>query len=181
MDPFFCVYFCAVNIFINQPDPKMAANAYTNIVAISQHVALINEVAYWKKLYLDLKAEVILQQTATVSHIALRDQGVIKKIQIQDIIMLEADSNYTIFHLTDGTKIISSKTLKVWIAQLTSLSNTFKRIHRGFFINTHHVIEYKSSQRVIVLSGGLEVNIARRNKFNMDQAMYHEACSANFH
>jgi DNA-binding LytR/AlgR family response regulator len=145
----------------------MAANAYNNIVAISQHVALINEAAYWKKLYLDLKAEVILKQTSIVSHIALRDQGFIKKIQIQDIIMLEADSNYTIFHLTDGTKIISSKTLKVWISSISCLSNTFKRIHRGFFINTHHVIEHKSSLRVIVLSGGIEVNIARRNKFNL--------------
>jgi DNA-binding LytR/AlgR family response regulator len=165
---------------MNQPDHIMAANAYHNIVPISENVALINEAAYWKKLYLNLKAEVSLQQASTASYITVRDQGVIKKIQIQDIIMLEADSNYSIFHLSDGTKIISSKTLKVWISNISSLSSAFKRIHRGFFINTHHVIAHKSSQRVIVLSGGIEVNIARRNKFNMDQTMDHEAYSAEF-
>lgn len=145
----------------------MATHAYTNIIPISDYVALINEVAYWKKQYQALQAELLYSKSAVNDCLPVKDQGVVRNLPTQEIVMLEANGNYTIFHLVDGHKIISSKTLKVWIDTIHSLSNHFKRVHRSFFINTHHVIAHQSGQRVIQLTGNVEVQIARRNKFNL--------------
>lgn len=167
MSPYLWLYFCPEFYNHHLQLDKMATHAYTNIIPISDYVALINEVAYWKKQYHDLQTELIISKSAVNACLPVKDQGVVRNLPIQEIVMLEADGNYTIFHLADGHKIISSRTLKVWIDTIHSLSNHFKRVHRSFFINTNHVIAHQSSQRVIQLTGNVEVHIARRNKFNL--------------
>jgi two-component system, LytTR family, response regulator len=84
-------------------------------------------------------------------------------ISIDDIIYCEADSCYTIFKLTNGKQIISSKTL----AEYESIMDhqLFLRIHRSFLINISKVLEYKKGNGgSVVMSNNLEVEVSRRKK-----------------
>lgn len=55
-----------------------------------------------------------------------------------EIVCLEADINYTIFHLHDGRKVLSSSTLKVHEQELNG--QEFVRINRSTVINNAYVL-----------------------------------------
>ncbi|GAB3889577.1 LytR/AlgR family response regulator transcription factor [Spirosoma agri] len=84
-------------------------------------------------------------------------------VPIQDIIRLEADSNYTTFYLIDGRKIVATKTLKDFADILEPLS--FARVHRSSLINLQHLSEYiRGEGGTVVMSDGSEVEVSRREK-----------------
>src|SRR5690606_17682926 len=56
-------------------------------------------------------------------------------VDLTDITYVEADSNYSIFHLKTGEKMIISKPLKEFEAFLEE--NHFMRIHKSVIINFH--------------------------------------------
>ena len=58
-------------------------------------------------------------------------------VPISQIIFISADSNYSILHLSNGRKIMTSKTLKVWEDRINH--PFFVRCHRSFYINTHFI------------------------------------------
>jgi two-component system LytT family response regulator len=63
-------------------------------------------------------------------------------IEMKDIIRLESDSNYTQVFLTDGSKLVVSKTMKEFEPYLNE--DTFFRIHRSHIINVNFVKGYNS-------------------------------------
>ncbi|WP_338871965.1 LytTR family DNA-binding domain-containing protein [Spirosoma sp. SC4-14] len=84
-------------------------------------------------------------------------------VPIQDIIRLEADSNYTTFYLVDGRKIVATKTLKDFADMLEPLN--FVRIHRSSLINLHHLNEYvRGEGGTVIMCDGSEVEVSRREK-----------------
>ena len=87
-------------------------------------------------------------------------------IDISDIIHCEADSNYTIFHLNNKTKILISKTLSDFEKHL--LEYNFFRIHHKHLINLSHLKEYvkgKGGQVVMTDNSVLEVSVRKKNDF----------------
>lgn len=81
----------------------------------------------------------------------------------QEIVFLEADKNYTLFHLNDGEVLTSSYTLKIHEECLDDLN--FLRISRSKIVNSNFVKSIKAiGQRnnVAVLANGDEMPIARR-------------------
>lgn len=86
----------------------------------------------------------------------------LEMIAVDQIIRCEADSNYSIIHLTSH-KIVVTKTLKE-LDQLLSAYN-FVRIHHSHLINLSHLKTYlKGEGGEVVLSNGEHVNVSRSRK-----------------
>nr|MBC7612991.1 response regulator transcription factor [Pseudopedobacter sp.] len=84
-----------------------------------------------------------------------------KIINLSDIIYLEADSNYCIFHLLNGEKIVASKPLKDYEEVLTE--NQFIRVHKSNIINTDYLKEYKNNNGLHVkLINDIIIQVSRR-------------------
>jgi two-component system LytT family response regulator len=102
----------------------------------------------------------------------LSDKSAIKKItlpsgqgyrlvDIDDIIHIEADSNYSVFHLNNLEKIAVSKVLKDYEEILPE--QRFVRIHKSSIVNLKYVKEYNSKNGLqVILTNGEFINVSRR-------------------
>jgi two-component system LytT family response regulator len=82
---------------------------------------------------------------------------------LNDIVHLEAQGNYTIFHFSGRPKLTASKTLKE-IEELLP-EDTFFRTHHSHIINLHYIKRYiKGDGGQIELLNGDLVDLARRKK-----------------
>ena len=82
---------------------------------------------------------------------------------IDDIIHLEASSNYTTIYFTNHTKITASKTLKDFEELLPE--NIFFRPHHSHIINLNFVKRYiKGDGGQIEMQNGNYIDVARRKK-----------------
>jgi DNA-binding LytR/AlgR family response regulator len=85
-----------------------------------------------------------------------------KKIPLTEIIMLEAEANYTYLHLLNGQKILISRTMKLFDNLLKD--HPFTRIHRSFIVNQSHLKSYDADKECMMLSNNMEATISRRKK-----------------
>lgn len=93
--------------------------------------------------------------------IALPQLGSISFIEVDDIVSLQADSNYTIIHMKDMHKMVISKTLKDFEDLLDE--NQFARIHKSYIVNLKYIKEYSTIDGGIVkMSDGNQWSISRR-------------------
>ena len=83
---------------------------------------------------------------------------------IEDIIRCEADGNYTMVFLKNGTKQLASKTLKEFEYILNQ--NNFWRIHKSHLINLKHLKKYVKGDGGgnVVMIDNSEIEVSRRNK-----------------
>lgn len=82
-------------------------------------------------------------------------------VNIDEIIHIAADSNYSIFYLANNTKITVSKVLKEYEEILPS--NQFIRIHKSSIINLNYLKEYNSKNGVeVILKNGDKIAVSRR-------------------
>lgn len=84
-------------------------------------------------------------------------------VRKRQILFIEADKNYTLFHLKNGEIVTSSYTLKIHEECLDQ--HQFLRISRSIIVNCQYLEGIKSKgQRnsVVVLTNGEEKAIARR-------------------
>ncbi|MEO0404234.1 MAG: LytTR family DNA-binding domain-containing protein [Bacteroidota bacterium] len=81
---------------------------------------------------------------------------------IDDIIRLEAESNYTKVHLKDGSSVLVAKTLKKFEQIL--IDYQFKRVHQSHLINLSFIKSFNTKSRILILSDGSEVPISKRLK-----------------
>jgi len=95
--------------------------------------------------------------------IAVSTQEAVHFFDLADIVRLEANSNYTQLFFTNGTRLLTSKTLGEFESMLPK--EMFFRIHHSFLINMHHVRKYlKADGGQIEMSDGAMVDISRRKK-----------------
>ena len=93
--------------------------------------------------------------------IALPQLGSIRFIEVDDIISLQADSNYTIIHMKDMQKLVISKTLKDFEELLDE--SQFARIHKSYIVNLKYIKEYSTIDGGLVkMSDGNQWSISRR-------------------
>jgi DNA-binding LytR/AlgR family response regulator len=83
-------------------------------------------------------------------------------IMLSEIILLEAEINYTHFYLRNGKKLTIAKTLKHFEKELDS--KQFIRIHRTYLINRNHLKTYDSFLGEVVLTNNHRVSASRRRK-----------------
>lgn len=80
-------------------------------------------------------------------------------IDISEIVWIEANDNYSNIYLSDGRKILMSKSLKDIESFLPETE--FFRIHRSASISVNHVKEYNNDKNEILLSDGSHIPASR--------------------
>lgn len=101
-----------------------------------------------------------LSQTA-IKKITLPSGQGYRLVDIDEIIHIEADSNYSVFHLTNLEKIAVSKVLKDYEEILPE--NRFVRIHKSSIVNLKYVKEYNSKNGLqVLLNNGDTITVSRR-------------------
>jgi hypothetical protein len=84
-------------------------------------------------------------------------------IEVNDIIYLQAESNYTFIYLRFSTRLTVSKTLKDFEELMPS--QIFIRIHHSCLINKNHVQKYiRGEGGQVVMINGKTLDVARRKK-----------------
>lgn len=84
-----------------------------------------------------------------------------KMIDVDDIIYIEADSNYSVVHLNTDEKITVSKVLREFEDLLSSAQ--FLRIHKSTLVNLDYLVEYNNKNGLqILLKNGVMLNVSRR-------------------
>lgn len=98
-----------------------------------------------------------------IPKIALPTFDGVEFVKIDNILYCEADGSYAVVHLTDGQKILQSKTLKQ-VSQMLEDCN-FLRIHQSYLINLAHLKRYIRGQGgMVVLDDGTELPVSRGQK-----------------
>ena len=84
-------------------------------------------------------------------------------LEIQNIIYIEASSNYSNFYSTNRGMVCASKTLHEYATLLEDCN--FIRVHKSYVVNLDHITDYiKGEGGSVLLTGGKEVEVSRRKK-----------------
>lgn len=100
--------------------------------------------------------------------LALTDTKETKYVALEEIIRLQADSNYTNIHKIDNKIFFSAKTLKEYDEML--IGQGFLRVHKSHLVNPRHIQSY-DRQGILLMSDGSLVEVARRKRDFVQQAM----------
>lgn len=104
-----------------------------------------------------------LRGTTALNKIAIPTLDGLLFFNLNDIIRLEASSNYTTLHFTDHSTLIASKTLKDFEELLPR--DLFFRTHHSHIVNLQYIKRYiKGDGGQIELQNGHLVDISRRKK-----------------
>lgn len=77
----------------------------------------------------------------------------------EEIVYLQASSNYTRVHLCNNKMIFAAQTIKKFENSLPE--NDFIRIHSSFLVNKSHITQISKSKKVC-LSNNLQITVAKR-------------------
>ena len=92
-------------------------------------------------------------------------------VEKSNILRVEAMSNYSVFLLADGKKIVVSKTLKDYETVLDD--EHFMRINRSVIINLDYVVKYrKGDGGTLELSDGAEIEVSPQKKDLLLQRLF---------
>ncbi len=81
----------------------------------------------------------------------------------EQIIRIEASSNYSCVYFADGKKLVVSKIL-YWFEERLPAA-TFARVHRSHLINTDFISEIKENKPCsLLLNNGDRIELSRRKK-----------------
>lgn len=88
-------------------------------------------------------------------------QGGYTMVDFDDIINIEADSNYSVFYLANREKITVARVLKEYEEILPD--SKFVRIHKSTIINLDYLKEYNSKNGLeVALKNGVKIAVSRR-------------------
>ncbi len=90
------------------------------------------------------------------------------KIEIKDIQLIEADGNYSIFHVGDQ-KFMSK--FKLNYLEEVLPGGVFMRIHRGFIINLNYFESIDLEDNIVRVKSGVRANVSRNNKQKLLEKM----------
>lgn len=95
--------------------------------------------------------------------IALKTMDGLSLVKINDIQYCHSESNYTLFHLTDGNRLVVSCPIKKFEDLLSE--HHFLRIHQSYIINLNQVSKVtKLDGGSVILLDGTTLPISRRKK-----------------
>jgi two-component system LytT family response regulator len=107
-----------------------------------------------------------------ITRITVAEQFGFQLVNTSDIMYLEADSNYTILHLSGLKKIVATRTMGDFEKILDP--DTFFRIHKSIIININYLKAYSSYQgNFVELNDGTSLSISRRRLNDFRDAIKH--------
>ncbi len=116
-----------------------------------------------EKLKLKTSGEAVNKLNTQFDKIAVPSSEGVHFINLNDIIRVEAESNYSVFYFSDKKKLTVSKTLKQ-VEEVLANYNFF-RPHKSYIINLGFIKTYiRGLGGSIVLTDGSEVELSREKK-----------------
>lgn len=113
----------------------------------------------------------INEQEKDFTRVAVPTKAGVEFIQMEEVLRLEADGNYTFIYLRNGKKVYTSKTLKYFDQLLPS--SHFYRPHQSHIINISGMLKYvKSDGGYIVMSDGAHITLARSKRQEFSERFY---------
>lgn len=84
-------------------------------------------------------------------------------IDLKDVLYLQANNSYTIFHMDDNSKVIATKNLGYYEDEL--YNDPFLRIHQSFIININKVKRYvRADNGYIILVNKVVIGVSKSRK-----------------
>lgn len=123
-----------------------------------------------RMIHRDTKQEKLEELVAKLSNssyqfnkVALPTTEGLEFIAVESIVRLESSGNYTEVHISDGSKLLISKTMKDLSSKLPS--ELFIRPHNSHIINLQFIKKYiRGSGGQIILEDNTSVPVSRSNK-----------------
>ena len=113
------------------------------------------------------EATSFLQQTSIqpkpLNLLAIPSTDDVKILKISDILYLQSEGKYTVFHTTHEKKIVSSTNLGEYEKKLAY--NNFFRIHNSFLVNMDNIVNVQKRDGVYIEMNNREmIPVAKRKK-----------------
>ena len=128
-----------------------------------------------RKIYhesLDNLHEQIQSGDKPISKITVTEQFGFRMVNVGDLMYLQADSNYTILHLSGLDKIVATRSLGEFEKILEQPA--FFRIHKSTIINMNYLQAYSSYEgNFAELNDGTKLSISRRKLNDFREAVRH--------
>lgn len=103
------------------------------------------------------------RETTAPRRIAVSTMHDIQFVDVERIVWLEAERNYTVFHLADSTTITVARTLKEYEHLLVGMP--FLRVHQSHIINLNNVVRYiRGKGGFAVMCDGSVICVSPRRK-----------------
>lgn len=133
-----------------------------NTVPFDEYFDLKREVDYLRSLVSELSDKLNNfdkqdNKEFKVKSIFIKTNGTSHYINIKDIVMIKADSNYSYLYLLNGESFLTSKTLKYW--QEKCAAPFLQRIHKSYLINTAFIVSIEpKTGKVNLVNGNFAIN-----------------------
>lgn len=113
------------------------------------------------------RAEILLQNIEAVHNqnrkLVLPTMEGLEVVRMSEILYCKAEDNFTIFHFTDGRKLMICRNLKFFESALSHFG--FCRIHRSHIINLEYIKRYvKGKGGSVIMENGQEILVANTKK-----------------
>lgn len=155
------IRFSALDYLLKPVDPEEL------IQSVDRYQKLRAEKQQMKELYRNF-LDNIRHKEHEAFRLALPHTSGLRLASPDEIIHCTGINNYTQFHLTDGTHILVSKTIKEFEELLADYG--FIRTHKSHLVNKQHIKSVKSNN-IIVLRNGQTVEMARRRQHEVMAAL----------
>jgi two-component system LytT family response regulator len=147
------IKFNAVDYLLKPIDEKELTLAVNKAVDMIRFEESLQQKALGESIRDLNKSHRLVLKTADQVHV----------VNIEDIVHVEADSNYSSFFMQDGRMIVVSKALKEY--EETLLEHGFHRIHKSHLININKISYLdKADGGFLVMLDGARVPVASRKK-----------------
>ena len=152
------LHISALDYLLKPVDTEELKNA---LARLRKKISL-HENPLYKKEQLELLGDALKDQHAPKRLALATLQGIVF-LKINEIIRVEALSNYSTFYLISKQKIMVSKTLKEFEPVLTM--QNFFRVNRSCIVNTDYIVKYKNEDGgMLELQDGSEVGVGPHRK-----------------
>ncbi len=96
------------------------------------------------------------------STISVYTSGTYRQVDVNEISMIRAMNNYSTIYLDNGDQLFTSRTLKYWEGQCSSIDMV--RIHSSFLIHKNKINSIQTDTSTIQLKNGLSAHYSRMSK-----------------
>ncbi len=94
--------------------------------------------------------------------IILKNAETVHLLDLDQIICIQSDNNYTIFNVVDGRQIMVSKPLKSYDLKLNA--HGFFRVHQSHLVNLQHIVSFNKRDETLTLKGTIIVPVAQSKR-----------------
>jgi two-component system, LytTR family, response regulator len=114
----------------------------------------------------EINTNLPLLENEQVQRLPIASSDGIHIVDIENIIYMEASSNYTTFHFRQGKSITASRNLAFFEEQLPK--SKFFRTHNSFLIQLRYIIRYiRGEGGFVELVDGRQLEVSRRRKADL--------------